>query len=70
MKNFVEDEIPSTFFAVYSDLSGATLFYEESGRYKTPDFDNTVDAHWFMDAGYLWFFEVDDNFAKQAKGDV
>ena len=67
MKNFLADIPPSTFFAVYSDLSGASLFTTvDGGYYDVLDMDTVPDIHWFTDAGYLWFFEVDDSYVKMA----
>tara|TARA_B100000686_G_C16784392_1_gene974198 strand:- start:949 stop:1185 length:237 start_codon:yes stop_codon:yes gene_type:complete len=69
MKCFVDDKPVSAFFAVFSDLSGACLFYKcDTGEYRNPIEDYEVDdLNWFLDAGYLWFYDVDDSFAKQAE---
>jgi len=67
MKNFHDDTPPSTFFAVYSDLSGANLFTTlDDVYYNVSDMFDVPDINWFTDAGYLWFFEVDDSYVKMA----
>ena len=67
MKNFHDDIPPSTFFAVFNDLSGASLFTTVGGGYyDVSDMFDVPDIHWFTDAGYLWFFEVDDIYVKMA----
>jgi len=57
-----------TFFAVYGDLSGAKLFTTIEGDTYIDCCDGTdiPDHHWFIDAGYVWFFKVDQSFAQQA----
>ena len=68
MKNFHDDIPPSTFFAVFNDLSGASLFtkLKTGDYYCVSDMFNVPDINWFTDAGYLWFFEVDDIYVKMA----
>ena len=68
MKNFHDDIPPSTFFAVYSDLSGANLFtkLKSGGYYDVLNMFTVPDIHWFTDTGYMWFFEVDDSYVKMA----
>lgn len=68
MKCFVDSKPEGAFFAVFSDLSGATMFYKHDGGYRSPidDFD-VDDLTWFLDAGYLWFFEIDDTFIKHVE---
>jgi len=71
MKCFVDEEPKEgAFFAVYSDLSGATFFYkDDTGIFRDPVNDMEIDdVNWFQDAGYLWFFEVDDGFIELAEG--
>ena len=71
MKCFYTDKPSGAFFAVYSDFSAAFLFNEtDSGKYEDiagNDFEDEVDADWFIDAGYVWFVEVDKKFVKLAK---
>lgn len=70
MKYFANEEPKEgAFFAVYSDLSGANFFYkDDTGIYRDPVNDMEIDdVNWFQDAGYLWFFEVDDRFIKMAE---
>jgi len=68
MKCFYTEKPEGTFFAVYSDLSGAHLFTElDDGKYfNCSDKFEVPDHDWFQDAGYLWFFNVDETYAKQA----
>lgn len=68
MKNFYTDKPEKTFFAVYADLSGATLFTQTGPNKfkKCCDHEIVVDADWFVDAGYLWFFNVSESYAKMA----
>lgn len=71
MKCFVDEEPKEgAFFAVYSDLSGATFFYkDDTGIFRDPVNDREIDdVNWFLDALYLWFFEVDDRFIELAEG--
>lgn len=72
MKCFHTDAPSGTFFAVYSDLSGAYLFtqLDDGTFYECVDDAYIPDAQWFTDAGYLWFFNVDDNFSKQAMSNL
>lgn len=68
MKSFYEDSPSGTFFAVYSDLSAAYLFtqVENNEFVECENGEEVVNRDWFIDAGYLWFFNVDDKFAKFA----
>jgi hypothetical protein len=69
MKCFYTDKPSGVFFAVYSDLSGAYLFKQVGdNKFIEASNDDTgeVDADWFVDAGYLWFFNIDEKFAKHA----
>jgi hypothetical protein len=69
MKCFYTEEPKGTFFAVYNDLSGAHLFTElEGGKFLNCAENYEIDDYyWFMDSGFLWFFNVDETYAKQAE---
>lgn len=64
MLNFYEDDPPTKFVAIYSDGSGCHLFYkDEKGRYQSPDHAfQMADKEWFIDAGFLWFLPLPDDF--------
>lgn len=71
---FYEDEPAngSCFIAVYSDLSGASLFCRfDNGDYSSTDADLIPpDGDWFADAGYLWFIYMPHYFfEKVVNGD-
>jgi len=67
MKCFHEEsELPKVFIAIYSDGSGCNIFYEHAehkGLFTglSIDFD-LLNRHWFIDAGYLWFIALPDDF--------
>lgn len=53
MKCFINEEPKEdVFFAVYSDLSGATFFYkDDTGIFIDPINDREIDdVNWFLDA--------------------
>jgi hypothetical protein len=64
MKCFYEEtELPKVFIAIYSDLSGADIFGNHDDGFYSPSRDlNVPDNHWFIDAGYLWFIALPDDF--------
>lgn len=64
MKNFYEDDPTLVFVAIYSDGSGANIFYRDGGVFKSPCLDSPVDRDWFVDAGYLWFLPLPDDFLR------
>ena len=61
-----EGGLPKQFVAIFGDGSGANLFWERvKGRYMSPgadQFEGMVDKDWFIDAGYLWFIALPDDF--------
>ena len=66
-----EPDKGSCFVAIYSDSSGANVFYRcEDGRYYTVDNKITPpDSHWFADSGYLHFVYFPENkFCKDIFG--
>ena len=64
MKCFYEEtELPKAFVAIYSDLSGCDIFAEQDDGFYSPSRDlECVDDGWFVDAGYLWFIALPDDF--------
>jgi len=57
------------FLAVYDDCSGAHVFIlNDDGHYICPFEDEHQErivinnVEWFIDAGFVWFFELDDSF--------
>lgn len=71
MKNFNSDTPSGTFFAVYSDLSAAHLFtsFDCGSFMELVDMKYIPNVEWFIDAGYVWFFNVDDMYFRMAIGD-
>jgi hypothetical protein len=67
MKCFYEEtELPKVFIAIYSDGSGCHIFSEHKDHERhytglSIDFD-VCDKDWFIDAGYLWFVALPDDF--------
>lgn len=66
-----EGTLPNKFIALYSDGSGCNMFYyshddQYGKRMYTSASDNDyimgVDEGWFLDAGYLWFIALPDDF--------
>lgn len=59
-------DLPKQFIAIYSDGSGANLFWEHvKGKYQSEgidQFEGCVGKDWFIDAGYLWFIALPDDF--------
>lgn len=64
MLNFYENDLPSKFIAIYSDGSGCEIFTrQQENAYISPSMEGcVVDKGWFVDAGYLWFVPLPDNF--------
>jgi hypothetical protein len=70
--NFYKHDLPKKFIAIYSDGSGCDIFYEqgknEYNSHSLSEWDEikerfiTVDKDWFVDAGYLWFIPLPDDF--------
>ncbi len=71
MKNFNTDTPNGTFFAVYSDLSAAHLFttFDCGSFMECNDMNYIPNVEWFIDAGYVWFFNVDDMYFRMAMED-
>lgn len=62
-----KDDLPNKLVALYSDGSGCGLFIKRGDQHYHADMVNGeeyggVDLHWFIDAGYLWFIALPDNF--------
>lgn len=66
-----DGELPNVFIAIYSDSSGCNIYYyshdDEFGRklYTSSSDSNDyygVDEGWFVNAGYLWFVALPDDF--------
>ena len=66
MNNFYEHEgdLPEKFIAIYSDGSGCEIFYKINNGWQTAEnkFEEPIDKYWFIDAGYLWFIPLPDDF--------
>jgi len=60
MKNFYEHDIPAKFVAIYSDGSGADVFIKQGKQYRSGAM--WIDADDLTDMGFLWFFELPDDF--------
>lgn len=70
MKCFVDDNPGAIFFAVYSDLSGANLYFKnDQGEFIEAMEGDSMGKYkeWFLDAGYLWFFDIDISFLNHLK---
>jgi hypothetical protein len=63
IKCFYEDDPPKIFVAIFSDGSGCDIFYKDGEKsYNSPGGIKNVPAGWFVDAGYLWFIQLPDDF--------
>lgn len=62
MKSFY-DEIPQgNIVAIFGDGSGAALFGFYDGTFYEADGGEHVDADYFIDAGYVWWLPLPDDF--------
>jgi hypothetical protein len=64
MKTFHDDTPGQKFIAIYGDGSGCEIFQMADGGYKSPAYDDElIDYDWFMEAGFVWFIDLPDDFS-------
>ena len=66
MKTFHDDTPGQKFIAIYGDGSGCQIFQRRGDMFSSPCFyddEDTITIDWLLDAGFVWFIDLPDDFS-------